>query len=116
MLTDAKAGTTTPAKTIVATITPRTLTRADIFVLRMIKDNTGRPIYFSRTSGGYGSQELGLGPYLITQGLARKLVPEEPYAGIVPSTFATGHRYALLGYTTVVEAATPPLAARHTLI
>ena len=35
--------------------------------------------------------------------------------GTVPSTFATGYRYALLGYTTVVEAATPPLAARHTL-
>jgi formylmethanofuran dehydrogenase subunit A len=35
--------------------------------------------------------------------------------GIVPSTFATGYRYALLGYTTVVEAAAPPLAARHVL-
>ena len=33
----------------------------------------------------------------------------------VPSTFVTGYRYALLGYTTVVEAATPPLAARHVL-
>ena len=33
----------------------------------------------------------------------------------MPSTFATGYRYALLGYTTVVDAATPPLAARHTL-
>jgi formylmethanofuran dehydrogenase subunit A len=60
---------------------------------------------------------------------ARKLSPEDHRAdtlertellragtgGIVPSTFATGYRYALLGYTTVVEAATPPLAARHTL-
>ena len=60
---------------------------------------------------------------------ARKLSPEEHRAdvldrtaiarsgsgGTVPSTFATGYRYALLGYTTVVEAATPPLAARHTL-
>jgi hypothetical protein len=69
------------AGNIQATITPRTLTRADIFVLRMIKDNTGRAIYFSRTSGGYGSQELGLGPYLVTQGLARKLVPDVPRAG-----------------------------------
>jgi hypothetical protein len=66
---------------IQATITPRTLTRADIFVLRMIKDDTGRPIYFSRTSGGYGSQELGLAPYLVTQGLARKLVADIPAAG-----------------------------------
>jgi formylmethanofuran dehydrogenase subunit A len=35
--------------------------------------------------------------------------------GMVPSTYVTGYRYALLGYTTVVEAATPPLAARHVL-
>jgi formylmethanofuran dehydrogenase subunit A len=60
---------------------------------------------------------------------ARKLSPEEHSGdvidrtattrsgtgGTVPSTFATGYRYALLGYTTVVDAATPPLAARHTL-
>ena len=60
---------------------------------------------------------------------ARKLSPEEHRAdvldrtaimrsgtgGTVPSTFTTGYRYALLGYTTVVDAATPPLAARHTL-
>jgi formylmethanofuran dehydrogenase subunit A len=60
---------------------------------------------------------------------ARKLLPDEHRADVlqrtaltragsgstVPSTFATGYRYALLGYTTVVEAATPPLAARHTL-
>ena len=60
---------------------------------------------------------------------ARKLAPEEHRAdvidrtsltrsgtgGTVPSTFVTGYRYALLGYTTVVDAATPPLAARHTL-
>ena len=35
--------------------------------------------------------------------------------GLVPSTFATGYRYSLLGYTTVIEAAAPPLAARHVL-
>src|SRR5262245_23243724 len=60
---------------------------------------------------------------------ARKLTPEEHRGdvldrsaimrsgtgGTVPSTFTTGYRYALLGYTTVVDAATPPLAARHTL-
>jgi formylmethanofuran dehydrogenase subunit A len=60
---------------------------------------------------------------------ARKLSPEEHRGdvldrtavtrsgtgGTVPSTFVTGYRYALLGYTTVVDAATPPLAARHTL-
>jgi formylmethanofuran dehydrogenase subunit A len=33
--------------------------------------------------------------------------------GTLPSTFATGYRYAGLGYTTVMEAAVAPLAARH---
>ena len=60
---------------------------------------------------------------------ARKLSPEERRdqpldrtavlrsgtGGLVPSTFTTGYRYSMLGYTTVVEAAAPPLAARHVL-
>ncbi len=60
---------------------------------------------------------------------ARKLTPDERRddplertellrsgtGGVVPSTFATGYRYSLLGYTTVVEAAAPPLAARQVL-
>jgi formylmethanofuran dehydrogenase subunit A len=60
---------------------------------------------------------------------ARKLTPDERRdepmgrsevlrsgtGGLVPSTFTTGYRYSLLGYTTVVEAAVPPLAARHAL-
>ncbi|MBN1852109.1 MAG: formylmethanofuran dehydrogenase subunit A [Pirellulales bacterium] len=33
--------------------------------------------------------------------------------GAVPSTFATGYKYAGLGYTTAFDAAVPPLAARH---
>lgn len=32
----------------------------------------------------------------------------------VPSTFMTGYRYAKMGYTTAMEAAMPPLLARHT--
>jgi formylmethanofuran dehydrogenase subunit A len=61
--------------------------------------------------------------------LARKLQPEDHrrdvhprtavtrsgVGGTVPSTFATGYRYALLGYTTAMEAAVPPIGARHTL-
>jgi formylmethanofuran dehydrogenase subunit A len=61
--------------------------------------------------------------------LARKLQPEDHRldvhpgtqftrsgtGGIVPSTFATGYRYATLGYTTAMEAAVPPLFARHVL-
>lgn len=61
--------------------------------------------------------------------LARKLQPEDHrldvhpatsftrsgVGGIVPSTFATGYRYATLGYTTAMEAAVTPIGARHTL-
>ncbi|MGH8671533.1 MAG: formylmethanofuran dehydrogenase subunit A [Burkholderiales bacterium] len=61
--------------------------------------------------------------------LARKLQPEDhrrdPHPGTaitrsgsggsVPSTFATGYRYATMGYTTAMEAAVPPIFARHTL-
>ncbi len=32
----------------------------------------------------------------------------------IPSTFATAHRYSIMGYTTVIEPASPPLKARHT--
>ncbi|MBA4019981.1 MAG: formylmethanofuran dehydrogenase subunit A [Pirellula sp.] len=60
--------------------------------------------------------------------VARKLRPEEKRTaepvrrtprtrsgtmGSVPSTFATGYKYAGLGYTTAVDAAVPALAARH---
>ncbi len=31
----------------------------------------------------------------------------------IPSTFATGYRYAAMGYTTAFDAAVPPIAARH---
>jgi hypothetical protein len=49
------------------------LQRADVFVLRMIADSwPGRPVYFSRTSGGY-ARELGFGNNTITQGLAAKV-------------------------------------------
>ena len=59
---------------------------------------------------------------------ARKMQPEEKRRGPVvrrtaiahsgtlggvPSTFATGYRYAGLGYTTAFDAAVPPLSARH---
>ncbi|MBI3568180.1 MAG: DUF2723 domain-containing protein [Gemmatimonadetes bacterium] len=67
------------AGNIRAVVQPRFLARADIFVLQMIKDNV-RPIYLSRTSGGYGA-ELGLQDYLLTQGLARKLMRDSIVAG-----------------------------------
>src|SRR4051795_2236088 len=61
--------------------------------------------------------------------VARKMMPEDKRLaekvvrtpltrsgtmGAVPSTFATGYKYAGLGYTTAFDAAVPPLAARHT--
>jgi len=60
-----------------AVIRPRIFTKADYAVLLMIRDNPDRPVYFARTSGGYG-HELGFGPYLVMQGLARKLMPDIP--------------------------------------
>jgi formylmethanofuran dehydrogenase subunit A len=60
--------------------------------------------------------------------LARKMRPEDKRrapmvhrtpltrsgtTGSVPSTFATGYLYAGMGYTTVFDAAIPPLSARH---
>ena len=55
---------------------PEILERADIVALRLIQDNLGdRPIYISRTTGNYGEQ-MGLPPYLMGQGMVRKLMPE----------------------------------------
>lgn len=59
--------------------------------------------------------------------LARKMRPEDHRQDVlprttitrsgvgrsVPSTFATGYRYAAMGYTTAFDAAVSPLAARH---
>ena len=58
----------------------------------------------------------------------RKLCPEDHYehfrmakgdlrSGVgftVPTTFMTGYKYAEMGYTTVVEAASAPIVTRHT--
>ena len=69
------------AGSLTATIRPQMLARADIVVLRMIRDVfPQRPVYFSRTAGGY-PDDLGLESHLLTQGLARKLLPEEPTPG-----------------------------------
>ena len=66
---------------IEATVQPQMLVKADLVVLRMIHDAfPERPIYFSRTAGNY-PQTLGLGRYMLSQGLARKLMPEAPESG-----------------------------------
>ncbi len=50
----------------------------DLATLALIKQNLGkRAIYFSWSDGPYPDQTLGLGAYLVSQGLVRKLMPRE---------------------------------------
>jgi hypothetical protein len=61
------------AGTITTTVGPGYLTRDQIIVLSMIRDAfPERPLYFS--AGGY-AQQLGLGEYVLTQGMAQRLMP-----------------------------------------
>jgi hypothetical protein len=61
---------------LVAAIEPQDLDRADFVALQLILDNLGkRPIYFSRTSANWPDR-LGLTPYMLGQGFARKVMPE----------------------------------------
>ncbi len=45
--------------------------------------------------------------------LSRTPVTRSGAGRTVPSTFATGYRYAAMGYTTAMDAAVPPMVARH---
>jgi hypothetical protein len=64
-----------------AVVDPRRLeygvpVRSDLIVLQLLKENLGiRPLYISRTTGGY-LQALGLESYALTQGLAAKITGE----------------------------------------
>lgn len=59
----------------------RQLMRSDLLVYYMMRDSwPERPIYFSRTAGGY-PYELGLERYVITQGMAKKLSTQPIVAG-----------------------------------
>ena len=52
---------------------PGYLSRVDLAILEIVKQQVGRrPIYFSGTTSTYGEQ-LGLGPYLVTEGMLRRL-------------------------------------------
>jgi hypothetical protein len=69
------------------------LQRADIAVLRIIKDSWGeRPIYFSRTSGGY-AHELGFENNTLTQGLAQKVFVPKPGVGSRDTVYVQGDGY-----------------------
>src|SRR5881409_3377511 len=55
--------------------------RSDLAVLQIIKDELGkRPIYFSTSTGNYADQ-LGLSPYLVGEGLVRRVVPRPVAVG-----------------------------------
>jgi hypothetical protein len=59
-----------------AVLEPGVYDRATLITLQAIRDNLGiRPIYFGRTTGGSADQ-LGLAPYLLSQGFARRLMPQ----------------------------------------
>ena len=67
-----------PGTELAAVVDPKkfpygVLERADVFVLHMIADSRDRPVYLSATDGDYG-RRLGLENYLVTQGLARKVL------------------------------------------
>ncbi len=59
-----------------AVLEPQILERSDLIMLQLIRDNLGeRPIYLSRTTGNFG-ERLGLTPYLLGQGLVRRIMPQ----------------------------------------
>ena len=60
------------AGNIRATVTPRVLDRADWLVYKLIQDNPDRPVHFARSTVDLPF-ELGLGDYVATYGLTRRL-------------------------------------------
>jgi hypothetical protein len=51
-----------------------TLLLSDLVTVFLLKDNLGkRPIYFSWTTGDYADRTLGLSPYLVTEGMVRRV-------------------------------------------
>jgi len=69
-------GTIVRAGAMRVRLTDAYLQRSDIAALHLIQQNLGkRPVYFSRTTGGYPDQ-MGLTPYLLGQGMARLVLPD----------------------------------------
>lgn len=51
-----------------------TLLLSDLVSVFLLRDNLGkRPIYFSWTTGDFADRMLGLSPYLVTEGMARRV-------------------------------------------
>jgi len=68
-----------------AVIQPRILPLAEVLVLQMLIENDIRVVHFSRTSADL-AESLGLGPYVVMQGHARRVVnrPVTASATVVP--------------------------------
>jgi hypothetical protein len=68
----------------------------DLMTAVLIRDNIGkRPIYFAWSAGGYPDQTLGLSPYLVSQGLVRRVSD----SAVVPNDSVVAS--AMLGYVDV---------------
>jgi hypothetical protein len=68
----------------------------DLMTALLIRDNIGkRPIYFAWSAGGYPDQTLGLSPYLVSQGLVRRVSDSV----VVPNDSIVAS--AMLGYVDV---------------
>ena len=66
---------------VVISFSQQYITRSDLATLFLIRDNLGkRPIYFSWSDGSFPTT-LGLDPYLLSQGMVRKLMPTVVKAG-----------------------------------
>ncbi len=77
---------------LVATARESTLMRADILVYFLMRDSwPERPLYFSRTAGGYPVQ-LGMERHILTQGLARRIT-DSPVVPGVDTVLVRGEGY-----------------------
>jgi hypothetical protein len=69
--------------------------RKDLATIFLIRQNLGkRPIFFAWSAAGYPDETLGLTPYLVTQGLVRKLYPR-------PVTPTDNVVFTPMGYTDI---------------
>ena len=69
--------------------------RKDLATVFLIRQNLGkRPIFFAWSAAGYPDETLGLTPYLVTQGLVRKLYPK-------PVTPSDNVVFTPMGYTDI---------------
>ncbi len=78
------------------------LEKADMAAALLIRDNLGkRPIYFSWSDGPYPDEKFDLSPYLVTQGLVRRLSPT-PVVANDSIVLSRGFGYVNLPRTTTL--------------